>query len=329
MLYDPSTPDTLFARGRPPKQDIHELLTWARERLEVNGSRPWRLLSARHKMGKILFEIEELAPSGPRRLIGKCGKSERAETLNRALTDLWRAGFRPPHRHTVTESVACLPERGFILQERAPGRQALDLMLHSPELPAAENCAEWLAELHRAPVHAAAGFNDPAQVGAWARELAVALPESSQQIGRIEDAILRELADPIRETVPCHGDFHAMNIFIAADERITGIDIDKFSQREPESDVGYFLAQTASFGYFETGTFAVTEQARRAFVQRYERASQRTIRVRRTALYIAMAFLKNLHFELVLLNTGRRQLVEPWLHGAGRSLLDEDIHFSS
>lgn len=330
MLYDPTANDVLFAAGKPPKEDIHELLAWARGRLGLNGNRSWRLLGAQNKLGKSLFEIEERTSSGTRRLIGKRGRNERAETLHAALTALWNAGFRPPSRCTVTESVACLPERGFILQEKAPGQQALDLILHHPEQAgaAARDSAEWLAALHRAPVRAPAGLNDPKDVGVLARELTEHLPGEAKRIAKIEDAILRELAEPVRETVPCHGDFHAMNIFIHGRERLTGIDLDKFSQREPEADVGYFLSQTASFGYFKTETFEATLGARRAFAEGYESESGRRIRPRRAAMYIAMAFLKNLHFELVLLQTNRTQYVEPWLSGAAQAILEEDIYFS-
>jgi Ser/Thr protein kinase RdoA (MazF antagonist) len=330
MLYDPSATDVLFASGKPPKDDVHELLAWAREKLGLNGNRSWRLLSAQRKFGKTLFELEEESPSGVRRLIGKRGRTERAETLHAALTQLWTEGFRPPARCTVTESVACLPERGFILQEKAPGLQALDLILHHPEQAraAAEDSAEWLAALHRAKVRAPAGLNDPSQVATWARELIVRLPDEAERIGRIEDALLRELAEPIRETVACHGDYHAMNLFIAGRERLTGIDLDKFSQREPEADVGYFLSQTASFGFFQTSSFEQTAAARRAFVERYEAERGCSIRIRRAGLYMAMAFLKNLHFELVLLETDKTQYVEPWLSGAWQAIIEENIHLT-
>jgi hypothetical protein len=40
-------------------------------------------------------------------------------------------------------------------------------------------------------------------------------------------------------------------------------------------------------------------------------------------MYIAMAFLKNLHFELVLLKTGRKQYADPWLTGATTAIRGE------
>jgi hypothetical protein len=330
MLYDADAAEPLFAKGRPPKHNLQQELEWARERLSLNGSRPWRLISARHKLGKTLFEIEETTPDGTRRLVGKLGKTERAQTLNYALNRLWNAGFRPPSRLTVTEPVACLSERGFILQERAPGEQALDLILRSPDQArsAAQDCAEWLAALHGTSVSATPRFDDPGAVTTWVKGLTDFLPHCSSILARIEDAVLRELIEPVRATVPCHGDFHAMNLFIHGHERLTGIDLDKFSRREREADAGYFLSQSASLGFMARGSFSVTEPARLAFVERYEAESGRRLNRRRTGLHMAMAFLKNLHFELVLLKTGRMQYVEPWLNGASRSMLEEDLYLT-
>lgn len=327
MLYDGASQDTLFADGRPPREDMHEVLRWARERIGLNGSHPWRLLSARRKMGKTLFEIEESTARGPRRLIGKLCKAERADVLDRALRSLWSAGFCPPARHTVTEAIAVLPERGFILQERAPGVDARALILRGGDeaTRASRDSAEWLVALHRAPVRPCAGMYDPDAIGRWVRELADVVPDEARRLGRIEDAVLRELADLVTVTVPSHGDFHPMNIFIHGDERITGIDLDKFSQREPEFDVGYYLAQTAAFGFFATGAMNSTAEARRAFLDRYRDASGREVRARRAGMHAAITFLKNLHYDLVLLKTGRVERAAPWLGAAEAAILEEDL----
>ena len=42
---------------------------------------------------------------------------------------------------------------------------------------------------------------------------------------------------------------------------------------------------------------------------------------------MAMAFLKNLHFELVLLKTGRMEYAKPWLKGAA-AILKGDLYLS-
>ena len=119
-----------------------------------------------------------------------------------------------------------------------------------------------------------------------------------------------------------------MNVFIS-DSAITAIDIDKFSQREPEADVGYFLMQTAAFDFFENGSFDFTEPARRRFLQAYENETGWTVRQDRTAFHMAASFLKNLHFEVVLLKTGNTEYVEPWLWGATATVLDRNLFLTT
>jgi len=326
MLYDLTANDACFREGRPPA-GIDELLSWARSRL---GDRPpWRLISARRKMGRTLFEIEEDTPSGPRRLIGKIGKSERAGTLYRTLQALRRAGFAPPARYTVPEPVAFIDERGFVLQEKVAGTQAAVLLSSGGDAgcAAARDCAAWLAALHECRLPAAASEIDAHDVWTWANDLASACPSAAGRIRAVADAIFSEIGQKATDPLPSHGDFHPMNVFISGAERVTGIDIDKFALREPESDAGWFLMQTAAFGFFENGSFNCTAAARRAFVERYEAESGRALRLDRALVYIAMAFLKNLHFELVLLKTGRTEYTDPWLSAASSAILDGRLHF--
>ncbi len=329
MLFDPTATDASFVDGRPPK-DIKEAIEWARSELGLDGDRPWRLISARKKLGRTLFEIEEDTEDGPRRYIGKLGKKERAEVLYRTLISLRNAGFQPPARMTVPEPVAYIPERGFVLQEKVPGRQAIDLLLQPSGRScfAAGDCARWLATLHQCTVPASPAQIDQDAVSRWVTELAEVQPAEGDRLDRIGTAILRELHNSVPDTVPSHGDFHPYNVFIAGTQRITAIDMDKFAAREPEADIGWFLMQTSAFGFFHIGNFDLTEQARRSFVQCYESETGRTIRINRTALYTAMAFLKNLHFELVLLKTGRSEFASPWLQAASAAILEGDLYFS-
>src|SRR5215831_7732652 len=100
MLYDLTATDPSFQDGRAP-DDIQEIVVWANS--EVAGRTQWRLISARCRFGKTLFEIEEHSPSGPRRLIGRLGKREHAEHLYQALWRLRAAGFAPPGRYIVPD----------------------------------------------------------------------------------------------------------------------------------------------------------------------------------------------------------------------------------
>jgi hypothetical protein len=328
MLYDTTVRDACFVEGRAP-EDIHDVLTWAQRTLDTDRRHPWRLISARRKLGRILFEIEEQTPSGPRRLIGKLGRIECATTLYNALQLLRRAGFAPPALYTVPEPVVLIPERGLVLQEKVPGDQAGSLLGENSKrgLRAAVHSAHWLTCLHRLRLTAEVSRPDPQGVVNWAAELGAAVPGESNRIHTLANAIVAELDRSISDAVPSHGDFHPMNIFIAGGERITGIDIDKFALREPAADLGWFVMQTAAFDYFKKSTFACTEEERGVFIDTYQSQIGKPVDTRRIGLYTAMAFLKNLHFELVLLSTGRNHYAEPWLEAAWRAMFDNNPRF--
>jgi hypothetical protein len=328
MLFDPTVSDATFVDGRPPK-DIKNTIESIREEMGLDGDCPWSLISARTKLGRVLFEIEEETSFGPRRLIGKLGKPERAATLYRTLISLRDAGFTPPARLTVPEPVACLPERGLVLQEKVPGRHASDLLLESSFRAtfAAADCGRWLAALHQCDMPAPTVSIETDALATWVAELAQALPDREKEIHEIATGIHEALPRNVGRVVPSHGDFHPMNILIKGTQRVTGIDIDKFGAREAEADIGWFLMQSAAFGFFKTGTFKATELARRAFITCYEGETRESIRTDRAGIYMAMAFLKNLHFELVLLKTEHIEYATPWLNGAA-AFLKGDLYLS-
>jgi len=245
-VYDPAAADACFVDGRPPK-DLDAVLTWVRGLYETRQVGPSRLISARQKFGKTLFEIEEDTAAGPRRLIGKLGRTDRAEVLHKALCELRNDGFRPPARFTVSEPVAFVREHGFVLQEKVPGPQATRLILASGESgrTAAVDSARWLAALHSSNLSASSDSFDAHQVLRWAQALTEVQATDARMIRDIADAVLQRLSETATPGVPTHGDFHPSNVFIAGNERVSGIDLDKFAVREPESDIGWFLMQTA------------------------------------------------------------------------------------
>jgi len=327
MLLDPTITDATFVEGRLPK-DIDETIKSIQEELGF-ARHPWRVISARTKLGRVLFEIEEATSSGRRRLIGKLGKSERALNLHRTLTALRNAGFKPPARFIVPAPVACLPERGMILQEKVPGRSASDFLTDTSERAAlaATDCARWLAALHQSGVPAAAVSREHEGVSQWVDDLRQFVPNHTEQLDAIAKRIQDTLASDMNGLVPTHGDFHPMNVLIDGTQRVCGIDMDKFAAREPETDIGWFLMQSAGFGFFKSGTFNATEIARQTFIETYQAETGHKIRGDRAGLYMAMAFLKNLHFELVLLKTGRIEYAKPWLAGAA-AFLKGDLYLS-
>jgi hypothetical protein len=328
MIYDDTATDPCFHTGRPPA-NIEELLLKARRQLGLNeGNRHWRLISARKKFRKVLFEIQEITPHGTPRLIGKIGKPDRIKNLYRTLTELRAAGFRPPARLTVPEPLDCIEDQGFILQEKAPGVDAASLILNDAEMSieAASGAALWLAALHRSAVPTWQCITETGALNVE-QELARVLPDKAEVIHKIISTVQDLLKHQPSTLVPSHGDFHPRNVLIHAKERITVIDIDKFGLAEREYDVASFLVQTAIFDFMCHVDFVRTINARRMFMHVYEGESGYKFVPGRVGAYIALGFLRKLHYELVLLRTGREQYVDPWLRAASAAL-DGDLTFS-
>jgi hypothetical protein len=321
-VIDREAANPAFADGRPPTEDIQEVLEWARQRLGLGTDRPWKLISARRKFGKTLFEVEEQGAEGPLRLIAKIGREERMRNTWRALETLWSAGFRPPAEFTVTKPVAFFPERHLLFQEKAPGVELLSKFKHSaPDgLQAIARAAHWLATLHSSRLACERWHADATQLDKWSSELGAIVPEAARRIGAIATGAGAVLAAAPSEIVPAHGDFHMLNMFIAEEGRITAIDLDKFGGRERAEEVGYALCQTACICFHRLGCFEASLPARTEFLRAYEAATGVAIDRRRAGAHMAATLIKNLHFDLYACKTGRTELLEPWLSAAERCL---------
>ena len=327
MIIDHRAPDPTFVTGPMPPVDLDEMIDWARARLGLGADRPWKLISARRKLGKPLFEVEEETPDGPQRIIGKVARPSRGETLFAALKLLWDHGFRPPNEFTVVRPIAYLPERNLIFQERAPGTELLQKMIdRAPDtVYSARRAAQWLAALHRSGIPAKPWRESPDRSVEWSGELQVKAPWAADRI-RILDAAARGflVRRNDEDMVPAHGDFHPMNIFIADTGRLTAIDIDKFGLRERANEVGYCLGQTAFMCHIRMGSIAASREVRQAFLAEYERVAEITMDRHALGGYMAATVIKNLHFTLVAYEERRSELVDPWLK-AGEECLEGRI----
>ena len=74
----------------------------------------------------------------------------------------------------------------------------------------------------------------------------------------------------------------------------------------------------ATMGYFRRGSFSITLQARDCFLQAYESAASSLPRL---ALYLGMAFLQSLHYELWVMKNDKPAIIEPWLDISERGVL--------
>lgn len=292
---------------------VEELVQWARAGLAPPADTRWRLVNARTKLSKTLFEIEEISPRGRRRIVAKIANSSRGGETFAVIDKLWQAGFRPPSEFTVCQPLAWLPEQGMLLVERAPGLMLMDLIRgRAPETPAKVGAAaRWLATLHASGVEAKPWNGAIPFLERCERELCQSLQKQSSRISRIA----RRLCESFREShplVPSHGDFHPMNIFVD-DGRITLIDLDTFSMRERAADVAYFVAQTMIMGWMTFGDFDSTAGVRSAFVDSYWAFSKHEPDAARMRTHTAYAFLQSLHYEHCVLRTRNSRIIEPWL----------------
>jgi hypothetical protein len=321
-LVDPRAANPAFADGRPPVEDVQEVIDWTRQRLRLGPDRPWKLISARRKFGKTLFEIEEHGPEGPFRMIAKIGREERMRNTWQALQTLWSAGFCPPAEFTVTKPVAFFPERHLLFQEKAPGSDLLSkIEKHAADgLLATRRAAHWLADLHSSALPCERWQADPAELSKWSSELGSIAPAAAVRIVAIADAARTGLRGHTPDIVPAHGDFHLLNIFIADNGRITAIDLDKFGGRDRAEEVGYALCQTACICFHRVGSFEVSLAARVEFLRAYEEVTGTVINRNAAGAQFAATLIKNLHFDLYACKTGRTELLEPWLSAAERCL---------
>ncbi len=295
----------------------------------LNVTHSCQVVRIDRKMGCLIAEFElTMEEHGVARLGSYIAKTyephkNRGQANFDALSLLWRAGFRIPSPFTVVRPIAFIADRALLVQEKAPGRLLTEILFPNPELSthALACTAAWLGALHAANVDAEPRIGTVREaVARWGRELAAALPLQAQRIERLMTCALSRLEDSqLSSLLPSHGDFHPMNIFIADNGRVTAVDLEDFGRQEPAADVGYFLAQTAVFGYFRLGDFAATERARHSFLRRYLEVGP-PLRRERLALYMGLGLLQALHYQIWVLNKDNTQIVAPWLYESERCL---------
>lgn len=312
--------------------DFDDLAAWVSNHLDGGRSQSCRVVCFRRNMGKFIIEFdietEDRADADLRRCIGKIYKGDYGQEHFDVLSRLREAGFRPPSPFTVVYPVTYIADRCFLLQEKAPGSLLADLIFGEPDsavVDALQAAAGWLAALHDAEVNAQPRLERVRMlVAGQGRELMELLPQQAPRVERLAARALTGLeARRLTPLVPSHGDFHPKNVFITAEGRVTVIDFDTFGLQEQAADVAYILAQTAIMGYRRRGSFAATNQVRHCLLQAYLEAAP-MLSGQRLALYLGMAFLQSLHYELCTLRNGRTAIIEPWLANAERCLSDEE-----
>lgn len=314
---------TFNKQGRRPAANVEVYVDLAREALKLDESKPWRVVSSRTKLAKTFFEIEEDGIAGPRRMIGKVSKSAGTSDAHRSLKLLWDAGMRPPSEHTVVEPLLYHPESGLLLQERAPGLQLIERIRRSEaDYEDARRTAQWLVALQSMTLEL-----EPVLVKTTAEryriELMELLPEHATRISDLFSAAAAS-PDDSHTSVPSHGDFHPMNVYLSPD-RITAIDLDTLGARPAYVDVAYFLAQTAIMGYLALDGFEQTATFRADFLEAYRKISPIPLDEPASARYIAFSLLRSLHYDFCILHSDPHQLVNPFLSAAESCIARRDL----
>ena len=332
------TRDSLSAGGRALKvpdgfaDDNNLMASYIRQHL--SGVQSCELVWFRKKFSNLIAEYEVATQNGgaPTVMlyIGRTYKRGRGQANFDGLSRLWHAGFRPPSPFTVVRPIAYIADRGVLLQERAPGRLLAEILFGEPKGAGAAlaSTARWLGTLHTADLEAESRVEKVrAFVARYGRELMESLPGQVQRIERLTARALEGLEDSqLTPFAPSHGDFHSTNIFIADTGRVTAIDLVNFCRQEREADVAYFLAQAAIMGHFRRGSFAATAWARHCFLRAYLQVAPPLSR-QRLALYVGIAFLQSLHYELCVYHTHNAAIVEPWLYNCGQCLMRGKVQF--
>lgn len=310
-----------------PSRDRNNIISLVVRALDDARVESCHVVSLRKKMRKMFFEVEVHDKAEAGSYIGKIYSSDRGQTHFDALQTLRNSGFCPPARLTVVHPVAYLEEHCMLIQEKAPGRPLADFIHQgdSAASAAVHYAAQWLAKLHgvtasgRPRLEAVA-----AAVTRYGSELAALLPQHSARLERLTSLALVALLTPGQQLVSSHGDYHSKNVYITAEGRVTVIDLDTFGQQERAADVAYFLAQTAIMDYHHHGSFVASEPYREGFWNSYQDAAP-PIPDERLALYMAIAFLQSLHYELCVLRTANFAITEIWLSNAERFLIAGEV----
>lgn len=279
---------------------------------------------------EIEWDSEETRQAGSR-CIAKLFSNDRGQQIFQIGRRLWETGFSPPSALTVAQPLRYGPHECVLIQEKAPGPTLWSLLFRSPakdcNLADMDKVARWISAFQHANLPQLVIDSSLAPVVLQrADELASHLESMSDRIL----ASAAQIADLLNMTckhslVASHGDFHPKNIFFSSSGRMTVIDLETVKLRECEADIGYFLAQTAGMGQLELGSFGATLALRRQFEESCKRLNP-ALSLPRVALYIAVWFLQNLHYQLCALKDGKEEIAAVWLNNVERCLLQQEVH---
>jgi aminoglycoside phosphotransferase (APT) family kinase protein len=196
----------------------------------------------------------------------------------RVLRELWDGGFGAGSPHQVSEPLAFLPDRNFVLLRAAAGEALLSLVgQEHPDLIArAREAARWLVALHRSSLRLGPAESqwESLKLFRIVRRLTKAAARAPEMRVLLTDLVraLCEAGKRTRSVAPAvqtHGRFHYEHIF--ADGRaVTLIDLDRSVPSDPAKDLAEFVSMLRLKTFKLTGSVAAAEGPTRAFVAEYQ-----------------------------------------------------------
>lgn len=278
-----------------PTDDAQALELIGECRSRLGGE--WTLVSAFSKLTKTIFE----ADYNGLRVIGKASTSKRSKAAYEHMGQLCSAGMRPPSEHTVPQPIAWFDDLGLLVLEKAPGKSVFESLRDTPSaIEPALRAASWLHTLNGLRTDAREGLFDAAVAERRSTELAECLDD--KHVLEITSDISSVLQTRPSVVALTHGDYHPMNLYVAS-ERVTAIDLDTVALRDPESDIGYFLAQTGNFGLQMFGSFEATQPLRERFRRCFPEADER-----RVSAHFALALLSSIHYDFCILKIANKHV---------------------
>jgi hypothetical protein len=174
-------------------------------------------------------------------------------------------------------------------------------------LHAMEQAGAWIHAMHSLRVDLPVRDDLPAKLDRCREEL------DNPRAAAVLDSLRDRLESDTR--VPSHGDCHPMNLYASADGRITAIDLDTLTLREPAFDIAAFYSQLAIMGHHAFGSFEATSELRKRFL-----TCAPPVQEERFQVHVRFSLIRSLHYDLCLLKLKKRDHVEPFLNAAEHGL---------
>lgn len=249
------------------------------------------------------------------------------------LQYLWNHGFGADRQYTIVRPIGYLQQYRLMLMAKSPGK-TLDDWIHDPSSDNQQNAfliADWLTRMHRIPltsVRSAVRTRATADVKRFFQDLSERLPNEKAKLKSMYDQFVQNSGKlKTEQKVLLHGDFHTKNVFLH-EQRVIAIDFDHHFAGDPAWDVAYLACQIQVSAFFKKGNFDYFQSMVKDFINKYLDAHPSYNRqefLERISLYSARSLFESLHYELCVLNTGKFDIVDPFLTRCNRYLQGKEL----